>query len=260
MLRRAILSIPRYSTLTTQRIRMASYRPNIQDGRTIDEKWIKTDDYLSDKLVAKDDVLQAALDSHKKNDLPEINVAPVQGKFLNFLVGISSSQRVLEIGTLAGYSTIWLARALPSSGALVTLEFSEKNANVAAENIKRAGLSDIVEIRKGDAKKTLKDLINEKQLFDFVFIDADKTGYPAYFDAVLKLVHKGSIIVADNVIRQGNVSDLQSELSAVKGVQAYLDKVSASDFVDSTALQTVGAKGYDGFAISRVIKEPNPTV
>ena len=218
-----------------------------------DKIWTAVDEYLNKKLVGSQPALEAALAASADADLPPISVAPNQGKFLHLLARMRGAKRILEIGTLGGYSTIWLAQALPSGGRLVTLEFEEKHAAVAAKNIKNAGLAEIVEIRLGPALESLRQLVNEGvPPFDFVFIDADKPSYADYLEWALKLSRPGTVIVADNVIRNGAVADLKSSDPRVHGVQRFLDRVGSSTRLTATAVQTVGSKGYDGFALAIV--------
>jgi predicted O-methyltransferase YrrM len=188
--------------------------------------------------------------------LPQINVAPNQGKLLQILAQIQGATRILELGTLAGYSTIWLARALPADGKLITLEANPKHAEVARENIERAGLSNIVEIRIGAALDTLPQLATEGQApFDFVFIDADKANIPDYFTWALKLTRRGSVIIVDNVIRKGAVIDADSTDENIQGVRKFNTLLAAEPRVKATTIQTVGSKGYDGLAIALVVAD-----
>lgn len=215
--------------------------------------WTAVDNYISDLLVRPDPVLEAALESSRAAGLPAINVSPPQGKLLHLLARTQGARTILEIGTLGGYSTIWLARALPKDGRLITLEADPKHAEVARANIARAGLSDVVDVRVGRALETLADLLAEKRgPFDLVFIDADKTGYPAYFVWALKLSHRGTMIIADNVVRQGAVADPASADPNVQGVRQFNALLAAESRVSATVIQTVGSKGYDGFAIAVV--------
>jgi len=217
------------------------------------EQWTRVDDYISSLMLPADTALEAALTASSAAGLPAINVAPNQGKFLSLLAQMQGATRILEIGTLAGYSTIWLARALPSSGRLVSLELDPKHAQVAQANLDRAGLSALVEIRVGRALDSLAALVNEGvPPFDFVFIDADKQSIPDYFQWSLKLTRPGSVIVVDNVIRKGAVLDAASSDANVQGVRRFNEIVSKTPSVSATTLQTVGSKGYDGFALIRV--------
>lgn len=214
------------------------------------------DDYLNERIVGSDSALDATLESIRENGLPEINVTPAQAKFLAMLVSIHGSKRVLEIGTLAGYSAIWMGRALPFDGRLITLEFEEKHARIAQENIARAGLSGVIDVRLGAALDLLPKIEAERLgPFDFFFIDADKVNNPKYFEWALRLSRPGSVIVVDNVVRAGKVVDANSTEEAVRGTRALFDRLAAEARVRATAIQTVGSKGYDGFAIALVTAE-----
>ena len=209
--------------------------------------WNAVESYLNENLVPADPILQAGLERNIAAGLPPIDVAPHEGKLLYLLAKIRGARRILEIGTLGGYSTTWLARALPED------ELDPKHAQVAGENIRHAGVASHVEIRVGPALDSLKRLCAEKaEPFDFIFIDADKPGYPAYLDAVLELSKSGTVIVADNVVREGGVADQTSKDPSVKGVRSYIEKVAANPHLEATVLQTVGSKGYDGFALAVV--------
>jgi len=217
------------------------------------EQWTRVDEYVTNLMLPHDAPLEAALAAGHAAGLPAINVAPNQGKFLSLLAQVQGAKRILEIGTLAGYSTIWLARALPSDGRLVSLELSPKHAQVAQANIERAGLASLVEIRVGRALDSLASLVSEgAPSFDFVFIDADKQSIPDYFSWSLKLTHPGSVIVVDNVVRKGAVLDAASADPNVQGVRRFNELVSRTPSVSATTVQTVGSKGYDGFALLRV--------
>lgn len=207
------------------------------------------DAYLTEALLDRDEVLDQALSDARAAGLPMINVAPNQGKMLQILAASLGAQRILEIGALAGYSTIWLARALPPDGQLVTLEFSPKHAEVARRNLQRAGLADRVEIRVGPALESLPDL---RGPFDFVFIDADKENNPGYFEWALKLSRPGTLIVVDNVVREGRVTSHLGE-PAVDGIRRMNELIAAEPRVTATAVQTVGSKGWDGFCLVRVL-------
>jgi predicted O-methyltransferase YrrM len=215
--------------------------------------WTAVDRYVSDLLIPTDAILESALHASAAAGLPPINVAPNQGKFLQLLAKIRGAKNILEIGTLGGYSTLWLAGALPENAKLVTLEFEPKHAEVARKNFEHAGLSTQIELRLGTAVESLRQLIAEKhEPFDFIFIDADKENYLDYFKLSLKLSRAGTCIVADNVIRQGAVIEPNHEDSRVQGVRRFMDALAAEPRVDATAVQTVGSKGYDGFAIALV--------
>ena len=214
------------------------------------EQWNKVDHYISDLLVPADAALDEALAASTKAGLPAINVAPNQGKLLHLLARIQGAKSILEIGTLGGYSTIWLARALPADGRLVTLEYDPKHAEVARSNIARAGLERVVEVRVGKALELLPGLQAEgARPFDLVFIDADKENIPHYFSWALKLARRGSVIIVDNVVRNGAVADANTSDVNVQGVRRFNELVSREPRVSATAIQTVGSKGYDGFAL-----------
>jgi predicted O-methyltransferase YrrM len=220
------------------------------------ELWSAVDRYLHDQVVRSDPSLEAALADIAAAGLPAISVAPNQGKLLHLLARVHGARSILEIGTLGGYSTIWLARALPEGGRLVTLESDAKHAEVARANIARAGLGDVVEIRLGLALETLPQLAAE-QLgpFDFVFIDADKVNTAEYFDWALRLSRRGSLVVVDNVIRKGAVVDPVSDNPDVIGVRRFFERLAAEPRTSATAVQTVGSKGYDGLAIALVVAD-----
>jgi predicted O-methyltransferase YrrM len=218
-----------------------------------EEIWTAVDGYFSDLLVPADPALEAALATSAAAGLPAINVSPVQGKLLQLLARAIGAHNVLEIGTLGGYSSIWLARALPDGGRLVSLEADPRHAEVARANIARAGLDSSVEVRLGMALDLLPELAAEGgEPFDLVFIDADKPNNAAYFDWALQLTRPGSIIVVDNVVREGDVIDAESDSPTVQGVRRFLERLAAEPRVSATAIQTVGGKGYDGFAIALV--------
>jgi predicted O-methyltransferase YrrM len=218
-----------------------------------EEIWTAVDGYLGDLLVPADPALEAALAASAAAGLPAINVSAVQGKLLQLLARAIGAHNVLEIGTLGGYSSIWLARALPDGGRLVSLEADPRHAEVARANIARAGLDSSVEVRLGMALDLLPELAAEGgEPFDLVFIDADKPNNAAYFDWALQLTRPGSIIVVDNVVREGDVIDAESDSPTVQGVRRFLERLAAEPRVSATAIQTVGGKGYDGFAIALV--------
>jgi len=219
------------------------------------EQWSQVDEYIVKLLVPSDDALAAALVASTEAGLPAINVAPNQGKFLSLLASIQGAKNILEIGTLGGYSTIWLARALPKDGRLVTLERDPKHAGVARRNLARAEVGELVSIRVGPALETLPQLAAEGlPPFDFVFIDADKQSIPEYFEWALKLTRVGSVIVVDNVIRKGAVIDQATTDPNVQGVRRFNELLAKTSRVSATAVQTVGSKGYDGFALIRVTR------
>ncbi len=225
------------------------------------EQWASVDHYIADHLVPPDPALDAALRGSEAAGLPPINVTPNQGKLLQILARMQGARTILEIGTLGGYSTIWLARALPDDGRLVTLESDPKHAEVARGNLARAGLSEVVDLRLGRALETLPRIAAEGiGPFDFVFIDADKPSNPDYFEWALKLSRIGSVIVIDNVVRNGAVVDPDNPDPSVQGVRRLYDRLAAEPGVSATAIQTVGGKGYDGFAIALVIAGPEGSV
>ena len=216
-----------------------------------EEQWTRVDAYLGGLLLPPDPVLAAALADSDAAGLPAISVAPNQGKMLHLLVRATGARRVLEIGTLGGYSTIWLARGLPVDGRLVTLEYEPHHAAAAQANLARAGFAGRVEVRVGSAHDTLPVLAGENGApFDLVFIDADKQSYAEYFDWALRLTRPGGLIIADNVIRKGEVADPETGDERVQGIQRFFARVAAAGGrVSATAIQTVGSKGYDGFAL-----------
>ena len=224
--------------------------------RTSNDHWTDVDRYITDLFVPPDAALDAALQASSAAGLPAINVAPNQGKFLMLLAQIQGARNILEIGTLGAYSTIWLARALPADGHLITLEYDPKHAEVARANIARAGLANLVELRLGSALETLPRLVAEVAgPFDLIFIDADKPGYPDYFKWALKLSRRGSVIVADNVVRDGAVIDPASDDPRVQGMRRFNELLAAEPRVSATEIQTVGSKGYDGFALAVVVAD-----
>ena len=212
------------------------------------ETWTAVDDYLTRLLIPADASLDEAQRAAAEAALPPISVSPPQGKLLHLLARIGGARRILEIGTLAGYSTIWLARALPPGGKLVSLEFDPKHAAVARANLARAGVADIVDVRVGRAIETLPDLQREDP-FDFVFIDADKPSTSEYFEWALKLTRKGGVIVVDNVVRSGGVIDASGKDADVEGMRRFLARLAAEPRASGTVVQTVGSKGYDGLAL-----------
>ncbi len=217
------------------------------------EQWTAVDRNITDLLVPPDPALDAALQASAAAGLPPHNVSPNQGKLLQLLARVQGARTILEIGTLGGYSTIWLARALPADGRLVTLEADPKHAEVARANIARAGLADVVELCLGRALDTLPRLAAEgRGPFDLIFIDADKPSNPDYLAWALRLSRRGSLIIADNVVRDGAVLDAASGDPSVQGVRCFNELLAAEPRVSATAIQTVGAKGYDGFAIALV--------
>jgi len=218
----------------------------------VTETWTAVDTYFESLLKPHDKVLEEVLAENKKAGLPPYDVSPSQGKFLSLLAKLHGARRILELGTLGGYSTICLARAVPEGGRVISLEADPKHAEVARKNVARAGLEKVIDIRVGEALDTLPQL-EEDSVFDFIFIDADKPNNPAYFEWALKLSRPGSLIVIDNVVRGGAVVNAKSDDESVKGVRRVLEMISGEPRVEATALQTVGSKGYDGFVIMRVI-------
>ena len=217
------------------------------------EQWTAVDRYIADMLVRPDAALEAALRDSEAASLPSINVTPNQGKLLHLLARAMGAHNILEIGTLGAYSTIWLGRALPTDGRLITLEIDARFAEIARRNIARAGLADVVELRLGAALETLPKLAVEgRGPFDLIFIDADKANIPEYFNWALKLARRGSLIIVDNVVRKGAVIDPENADANVQGVRRFMDLLAAERRVSATAIQTVGNKGYDGFAIALV--------
>ena len=221
-----------------------------------ENQWTSVDHYLTDLLAPPDPALEAALVASAEAGLPAINVAPNQGKLLHILARAVGAKAILEIGTLGGYSTIWLARALAPGGLLITLEADPKHAAVARANIAHAGLSDIVEVRLDPALETLPRLAAEGAgPFDLVFIDADKPSTPDYFEWALRLSRPGGLIVVDNVVREGKVIEGDSDSATIQGVRRFLERMAGEPRVSATAIQTVGSKGYDGFAIAVVLSD-----
>lgn len=216
------------------------------------EQWEQVDKYLSDLFTPSDPVLDETLRSSDAAGLPQIAVSANQGKLLMLLAKSCGAKNILEIGTLGGYSTIWLGRALPVDGKLISLEYSQKHADVARANIKRAGLESKVEVRVGAAIDTLPKLAQEGLRFDFIFIDADKQGYCDYLDWSLKLSRPGTLIIADNVVRDGEVANPKSTDEMVIGIQRFNKKLAAEKRVSASAIQVVGSKGYDGLAFAVV--------
>jgi len=227
-----------------------SLNPRQPDYPSTDSpKWAAVDSYFSGLLAPTDDALAAVLENNRQAGLPAHDVSPVQGKFLALLVAMNRATRVLEIGTLGGYSTIWMARALPQGGTIVTMERNAGHAEVARRNIALAGLESKVDLRVGIAADVLAQLEGP---FDLIFIDADKPNNPLYLDWALKLSRPGTVIIGDNVVRGGAVTDAASADANVQGVRRFMDMLSSNPRLDSTAMQTVGEKGWDGFSMSIV--------
>jgi predicted O-methyltransferase YrrM len=217
------------------------------------DRWNAVDDHLVELFGLDDDVLRAAVADSVAAGMPQIQVSATLGRFLNLQARTMAARRILEIGTLAGYSSIWLARALPADGRLVTLELEPRHAEVARANLVRAGLGDVTEVRVGPASETLRAMVADRvEPFDMVFIDADKDGYPDYLEQSLKLARPGTLIVADNVVRGGAIIDADSSDARVQGVRRFNEMLARDPRLDATILQTVGVKGYDGIAYALV--------
>lgn len=215
--------------------------------------WTAVDQYTTGRLLPADAALDAALADSKAAGLPPISVSASQGKLLMLLAQLSGAKQILEIGTLGGYSSIWLGRALPPSGRLITLEASAKHAEVARGNIARAGLAEVVEVRLGDARTSIQQLAEEgRGPFDLIFIDADKQSIPHYLEWSIKLSHPGSLIIVDNVVRDGALIDAKNDDPNVLGARRMHEMLAAEPRLSATTIQTVGSKGYDGFTLARV--------
>ena len=214
------------------------------------ELWTAVDQYYNDLFVPSDAALEAAIEASKGAGLPTIAVSPAQGKLLHVLAKLQRARTILEIGTLGGYSTIWLARALPAGGRLISLEYEARHAKIARANIGRAGLAGVVEVRLGKALDSLPKLVGDNRApFDLIFIDADKEGYPDYFQWSLKLSRPGTLIIADNVVRKGAIIKESSDDADVQGIRRFNELVAAESRVTAIAIQTVGTKGYDGMSL-----------
>jgi predicted O-methyltransferase YrrM len=220
-----------------------------------DPSWTKIDRYFGDLLAPSDEKLEAAVKANRKARLPAIDVSPLQGKFLQVLIQITQARRVLEIGTLGGYSTIWMARALPKRGRIISLEFNPRHAEVARANLHCAGLLSRVDIRVGPALESLPKLkASGAGPFDLIFIDADKENNPHYLQWALKLSRRGTVIVVDNVARHGSVIQAKSSSPDIVGTRRCLEMMAAEPRLCAVALQTVGVKGLDGFALAVVLR------
>ncbi|MFF3684425.1 O-methyltransferase [Streptomyces sp. NPDC002187] len=219
------------------------------------DRWNAVAGYITERLVPADDVLTAALEASEAAGLPSIAVSPNEGRLLHLLAKVQGARTVLEIGTLGGYSTIWLARALPEGGRLISLEYDPAHADVARANIARAGLDKIAEVRTGAALDTLPRLAAEPGAgpFDMFFIDADKQNNARYVEWALRLSRPGSLVIVDNVVRDGKVADAVSKDPAIMGTREMFDLIAAEPRLEATAVQTVGPKGYDGFLLARVV-------
>jgi predicted O-methyltransferase YrrM len=245
------------------------WRPEMRKLPPVHEElWSAVDRYIEDHMLEQDPVLEAALAASDAAQLPPIAVTPSQGKLLHLLVRMHGARSVLELGTLGGYSTIWMARALPPGGRLVTLELDERYADVARANLARAGLSDVVDLRVGPALETLAELHAAGEgPFDFIFIDADKGNNPGYLEWSLRLARPGSAILTDNVVRSGAILDPEGDdptvgSTGVRGIRRFYDMLADEPRVSATAIQTVGAKGHDGFVLGIVedgrTSDPSP--
>jgi predicted O-methyltransferase YrrM len=217
------------------------------------ELWSAADGYIVDLLLPADEALDGALAASAAAGLPAISVAPNQGKLLTLLARMQGARRILEIGTLGGYSTIWLARGLAPGGRLISLEAEPKHAEVARANLARAGLADRVEVQVGAGVESLARMVSGgAEPFDLIFIDADKESYAEYLEWAVRLSRLGTVIIADNVVRKGAVADPASEDPRVQGIRRFYERLAAEPCLTATAIQTVGSKGYDGFAIALV--------
>lgn len=216
--------------------------------------WSQMDHYIEENLIPKDAILEQVLMNNQQSSLPEYDVSPAQGKLLQLIVMMNKAKRILEIGTLGGYSTIWMARALPEDGRLITLEYDPHHAKVAGQNIKLAGLEDKVDIRIGDASEQLGQMETEQvEAFDMIFIDADKNNNARYLQYALQMSHPGTVIIGDNVVREGAILDPYSNDSRVQGIRQFYELLADDPRITATSIQTVGSKGYDGFTIGIVI-------
>lgn len=217
------------------------------------EQWTAVDEYFAAHLIPTDPVLEAALEASAAAGLPAHNVSPTQGKLLFLLARIQGARRILEIGTLAGYSAIWLGRALPPDGQLVTLEVDPERAELARANLARAGLAQLVDVRVGRALESLRQLVDDGvAAFDLIFIDADKPNNPEYLKWALRLARPRTVIIADNVVREGEVVNEANRDASVLGIRRFFAALGAESSLNATAIQTVGNKGYDGLAIALV--------
>ena len=215
------------------------------------QQWSAVDNFMISSLIPEDDILSQVLENNKRAGLPEHDVAANQGQFLALLVRITQARRILEIGTLGAYSAIWMARALPADGKLITLEAAPGHAGVARQNIRLAGLNERIELIEGPALNTLENFANV-QPFDLIFIDADKPNNPRYLEWALHYSHPGTLIVGDNVVRDGEVINGQSDDARVQGVRRFIEMIGDNPRLTATALQTVGIKGWDGFTLALV--------
>ncbi|MDH2913154.1 O-methyltransferase [Kosakonia sp. HypNH10] len=215
------------------------------------QKWSAVDEYLAQQLLPEDEVLTQILANNRRAGLPEIDVSPMQGQLLALLVRMTHAKRILEIGTLGAYSTVWMARELPSDGELLTLEFDALHAAIARENIEFAGLTRQVRVKEGPALQTLESL-GERPPFDLIFIDADKPNNPNYLKWALHYSRPGTLIIGDNVVRDGEVTNPSSTDDRVQGVRKFIEMIGDNPHLTATAMQTVGTKGWDGFTLAWV--------
>lgn len=219
-----------------------------------DERYAEIDDWLEDQLGREDRLLAAVQQASADAGLPPIEVSPAQGRFLRLLAEIHGARRILEIGTLGGYSTVLLGRALPEDGRLVSIEIDPRRAEVARANLGRAGIADRCEVRTGDASAVLADMVDrDEESFDLVFVDADKASTAHYVRRTLELTRVGSVVVVDNVVRGGRILDPEPD-EHVRGIRSFLQMAATEPRLDATALQTVGRKGHDGFVLARVVE------
>jgi predicted O-methyltransferase YrrM len=217
-----------------------------------EQVWADVDEFFTEHLLPADDVLRAVLETNVAEALPPIAVTPPQGKLLHLLARACGARRILEIGTLGAYSTIWLARALPRDGRLITLELDPHHAEVARRNLERAKMGEQVEVRIGRAADLLDAMQGVVEPFDFVFVDADKASSDVYFKAVLTLSHPGTVIIVDNVVRSGKVADASSDDEDIRGIRRMTEWLATQKQISATAIQTVGGKSYDGFLMAIV--------
>jgi predicted O-methyltransferase YrrM len=215
-----------------------------------EQVWSEVDDYFAQHLLPTDDVLRSTLETNIAEQLPPIAVTPPQGKLLHLLARACGAQRILEIGTLGAYSTIWLARALNPGGHLITLEIDQHHAEVARRNLAHAGMSDRVEVRVGRAAELLDAMQGFVEPFDFIFIDADKASSDVYFRGILPLSHPGTVVIVDNVVRDGKVAEAKSEDEDIQGIRRMTEWLATQPTISATAIQTVGGKSYDGFLMA----------
>ncbi|MGM0601115.1 MAG: O-methyltransferase [Candidatus Rifleibacteriota bacterium] len=224
----------------------------------MNKTWTKVDDFFCDSFALQDKALKQVLLNCEKEGLPQIQISACQGQFLHLLAKVQGAGRILEIGTLGGYSSIFLARALKENGVLYTIEALEKHSSVAAKNFEICGVSDKIKLINNDATQALYDLIDKGcEPFDLIFIDADKDNYPIYLELVLKLTRPGSVIVADNIVRDGELINKESQDPCVQGVRKYCQILSENKQTETTGIQTVGPKGYDGFTLTIVSRADN---